>query len=79
MRAAGMVHIAEKGIIFYQEDSESLVQFFGPQNTFVVPCARIAARLEDRELEVELVTANEPYTKACFTHIGGPITVIWVE
>ncbi len=77
MRTALMVFIKEKGIIFYREDGESLIQFFGPLNTFVVACARIAARLEDRELEVELVTASKPYTKVRFTHVGGPITVVW--
>lgn len=79
MKTALMIHIKEKEVIFYREDSASLLQFFGPQNTPIVPCARITARLEDRELKVQLVTANEPYTKANFTHIGGPITVIWAD
>lgn len=79
MRMARMVYLKEKEVIFYQEDSESLIQFFGPPNTFVVPCTCIIARFEGREIEAKVNTKENPIEQVRFTHIGGPITVIWAD
>jgi len=79
MRAARMVHIAEKGVIFYREEDADLVEFFGPQNTFVVCCTHILVQLEGKGLEVVVDTKENPSKAVRFTHIGGPITVVWAD
>lgn len=77
MKPSVMVYIKEKEVIFYREDSASLIQFFGPLNTFVVACTCILAQFEGKELQVEVNTNENPIEKVRFTHVGGPITVIW--